>query len=354
MPPTPASSDFAGNPAPAQRPNALLCVVVVTACSAWITLSSWAASPPSPASAGSWVQPDRVDAVVTGVVLILALLCHLWVYSQAAASLALAPPVLLTAVWAGLGTAGRLDPSDAVAVLVMTVATALFSRRPQAVAPIGVITGMAVALSPLLVGAAAGLCIALHAFTGPAQGARPGGGLRPLPALVAGMVAGLLLMTAVAIGAGRPPWMAVSVAPVLHRLGPAAAWRHVSELLGLVAPVLAVGLLGLIAVKDPDDAGPERVRAGPAVYPAVCAWLLFNVVVAFLFPVVCAGHAIVWLAPAGLLLPVGWRSLRSLASGSMPMTIGMSGGVCLFLLAVLLWTPIRSAAAAILIAVYPP
>ena len=162
------------------------------------------------------------------------------------------------------------------------------------------------------------------------------------------------MMSAVAVGAGRPPWMAVGVTPVLDRLGPAAAWRHISELLGQVAPLLAVGLLGLIVVKDRVDAVAERARAGPAFYPAVSTWLVFNVVVAFLFPVVCAEHAIVWLAPAGLLLPAGWRALRSLASGSMPMMIGMSGGVCLFLLAVLLWPSLRSAASAILIAVYPP
>lgn len=340
-----------GAPQRLRRDRLLAFGAVVPACLAWIGLSVWGAGSPTAWSAQPRAGVEPIESAALSIALALALLCHAWFYSGVAPASVFAPLVLLAAVWTGLAVECHIDPSDAVAVLTATVAVTLLVHRPLAVGPIGVLTGTAVAVSPLLAGVGAGLCIALRADT---RQTRRGTTGPPLRAFVIWMALGLASMTVVGVSIGRPPWMAAGIPEVLNRLGPAAVWLQLAGLLGLVAPVLVVGVLGLVV--ECSDAPGATESGGPVlpVYLAIRVWMLFNAVVALLLPKVCAGHGIVLLAPAGLLTALGWRSLRTLVSKPMPMTITLSGGVCLFLLAVLTWVPLRAAAAGVLVALLPP
>jgi len=78
--------------------------------------------------------------------------------------------------------------------------------------------------------------------------------------------------------------------------------------------------------------------------------MAFNVMMTCVFPGVCAGHVLVLLMPAALAAGAGWQALRSLIASPMPIATALTGGLCVFLLAVQTWAPLRAAMSAVAVA----
>ena len=318
----------------------------------WIGLSVWAAVRVAPMLAPSAVHRSAAGAVVVGAALIVALAGHTLFFSRTAARPVGAPAVLVAAVWAGLCAAGQTHPADAISLAVMIIGWLLLRPSRAWVVPAAVLTGMAVGVSPLLVGSAVGMCLALRG-TGSRRRRRLGG------FAVAGcVVAAVAAVVLIGLAKGRPLWLWESSASagVLDRLGPAARWHYLASLADLVVPVLVVGVLGAVvadggANRDGDSHCPG---CGSRIHQGLRGWLICNAVLAVTLPGVCAEHVLVLIAPEAMLVAPGWLALRDLASRCAPLRTALPGAVCLFLLAVLSWAPAAEVGRLVLMAWLPP
>jgi hypothetical protein len=230
------------------------------------------------------------------IAMAVSLIGHAWFCSRLAGRRLIVPTVLLTCVWAGVVAECGIDLSDAVGVLIITIVAVLWTRRPAAVGAVGVVTGAAVVLT-----AAAGVVYAHSSWT---------------------------------------EWAALAG---VERIGPAALWRHFAWLADLTAPVWMLGLLGVVV--GAVNARPRR---------AVIVWMAFNVGMACVFPRICARHVLVLLMPAALTAGAGWKALRTLVSSPMPPVTAITGGLCMFLLAVQAWVPLRAVISVVAVALESP
>lgn len=313
----------------------------------WIGLSVWAAGRAGSVIARTGTDLGAAHAIALGAALLAALAGHTVFFWRVKGRPALMAPLIAAAAWAGLAAEGHVIPTDAAALVIIVGAWLAGSRKLPAAAPVGAATGLAVALSPLLVGSVLGLFVAL----------RGGGRARTWWSSLTGWtVAALIIGLAVEAVVGSPVWASPAELGVVYKLGPAAVWRHLAWLMDLAAPVLVVGALGAVAATapcDPSGAGHRRAR-GAQVYRGLGIWLVFNAVLACFIPRLCAEHLLVMIAPAALLVAPGWWALRRMVSTSAPMTTALPGAVCLFLLGMLSWTPAREAGRVVLIALLPP
>jgi len=318
----------------------------------WIGLSIWAAVRVAPVTAPSAAHRSAAGAVVVGAALIVALAGHTLFFSRTAARPVFVPAVLVAAIWAGLCAAGQIPPPDAIGLAVMIVGWLLLTPSRAWAVPAAVLMGVAVGVSPLLVGSAVGLCLALR---GTGLGHRHRLGRFAVAGCVAAGVAAVAL---IGLAVGRPPglWESSASASVLDRLGPAARWHCLASLADLVVPVLVVGVLGAVVADDGgnwDGDSPSPGRRS-RIHQGLRGWLICNAVLAVTLPGVCAEHVLVLIAPAAMLVAPGWLALRDLASRCAPLRTALPGAVCLFLLAVLLWAPAAAAGHLVLMAWLPP
>lgn len=285
--------------------------------------------------------------LILGAVLLVALAGHAVFFWRVEGGSSLMAPLIVAVVWAGVVAESQVTPTDAVGLVIMVgVWLAALHKLPVA-APVGVATGLALVLSPFLVGSIVGLVPVL----------RGGNRARAWWFSLAGwFVAGLAAGLVIGIAAGRPVWASFAGSALVYELGPAAVWRYLAELLDLAAPLLVVGGLGaVVAAGRCDPGGAGRGRGGEAeVHRGLGIWLLVNAVLACSGPKLCAGHLLVMIAPAALLAASGWSALRRLVARGAPLIDALPGGVCLFLLAVLLWVPAAAAGRMLLIALLPP
>lgn len=313
----------------------------------WIGLSVWAADRAGAIIPWAGTDSGAAHAITSGAALLAALAGHVVFFWRVEGRPALMAPMIVAAAWAGLAAGGHLIPTDAAALAIIVGAWLAGSRKLPNAAPVGAATGLAMALSPLLVGSVLGLFVAL----------RGGGRARTWWSSLTGWtVAALIIGLAVEAALGSPAWASPAEVGVVYELGPAAVWRHLASLMDLTAPVLVVGALGIVVATDPGDlsgAGHRRAR-GTQIYHGLGTWLVFNAVLACFVPRLCAEHLLVMIAPAALLVAPGWWALRRMVSTSAPMTTALPGAVCLFLLGMLSWAPAREAGRVVLIALLPP
>jgi hypothetical protein len=313
----------------------------------WIGLSVWAAGRAEALINRAGTDLGAARPITSGAALMVALAAHAVFFWRVESRPALIAPLIVAAAWAGLAAGGHVVPTDAAAIVIIVGAWLAGSRRLPAAAPVGAATGLAVALSPFLVGSVLGLFAAL----------RGGGRARTWWSSLTGWtVAALIIGLAVEAAVGSPVWASPAELGVVYELGPAAVWRHLAGLMDLAVPVLVVGALGAVAATAPCDpsGAPHAHDRGAQIYRGLGIWLVFNAVLACLIPRLCAGHVLVMIAPAALLVAPGWSALRRMVSASAPMTAALPGAVCLFLLGVLSWAPAREAGRVVLIALLPP
>jgi hypothetical protein len=315
----------------------------------WIGLSIWAAQRTQPMIAPREIGRATAEALVVGTTLLVALAGHALFYGRVAGGPVFMPAAVVAAVWAGLTAGDHVAAADALGLVLVTAAWLGLARPGASAAPMAVLTGIAIALSPLLIGSILGLWLTV--------GGKEMERWR-FVAIAGWLLTGAVLATGIGVAVGQPPWEVAAQTGVMGRFGPAAAWRHLAGLVDLVAPVLAVGALGAVVAQERHVNGPigyaPRQSGGARVRRGLAAWLVCNVVLASALPAVSAEHALVLLAPAALLVATGWSALRALVARSAPLTAALPGAVCLFLLVVLLLAPARAAARIVLLAVLPP
>lgn len=313
----------------------------------WVALSVWAAGRAESMFARPEVAAAAAGTVTLVTALIVALAAHAAFCRRLVPRPVLIPTILTAVVWAGL-IAGRHVPlADAVGLALIVLAWIAVPNREPPVVPMAVVTGAAVAFSPLLIGSAVGLALVVCPLDRdqPWRFALAGW-------TVVGLTAGLLFR-AVAVPLD---WGALAMPVLLADLGPASVWRHLADLLDLVAPGLVVGALGALADPSPGlrNREPSASQNAARITHALVWWLICNGLLACLAPRLCAGHLLAMTAPAVLLIAPGWLALRRLVSSAAPPATLLPGAVCLFLLAVLAWTPAAATARAILVAFLPP
>jgi hypothetical protein len=313
----------------------------------WLALSVWAAARAQAIVRPGQQLPTLAEGLTLAGGLVVALVGHAVFFRRSGAALSVIPLLLVAAVWGGLAAEGHVLPADAVGLALVTAAWLASTGKPPRPAAIGLPTGLAVAASPLLIGA-----VFASFWTLPTKVQHP----MRRRALSGWMVGGLIVGLAVAVALGQPVWTRFAQRGWVYDLGPAAVWRHLADLLDLAAPLLVVAALG--AVMSSRWARPRGADldhdAGARLWRGLCVWLVFNAVLACVAPRLAAGHMLALIAPAALLATPGWNALRALLSKPAPLTTALPGAVCVFLLAVLAWAPLRAAGRALLIALLPP
>lgn len=284
------------------------------------------------------------ELIVAGT---LMLLVHAWVFRRQPDPGPAGGIMVVGLVCVGLAAEHRVHAADLFAISLAAVGMSLPVSRPRALTPAGVILGAAMALSPLLVGAAAsGLSAARRVdVSGP--------NARPTVRLGTGVVLGFALVGLAGWMDGRPPWAALAIPDPLSRVGPAAVWRFGAEVADLAAPLLGLGLLGLwIGGRVNGDS--VRIPDSFPLDHAMRVWMVVNILAILCFPTVCAAHAIVWLAPPALLVPAGWRAVRKALTAALPFSMKLTLAAFVLLVALLSWPAIRAAGGTILIALTAP
>ncbi len=281
------------------------------------------------------------ELIVAGALLLLV---HAWVFRRQPDPGPAGGIVVVGVVCAGLAAEHLIHAADLFAVSLAALGMGLLISRPRAPTPTGVILGAAMALSPLLVGAAAGGLSAARRMDASCPTARR------TVRLGAGVVLGFALVGLAGWMDGRPVWVALAIPEPLSRLGPAAVWRFGAEIADLAAPLLGLGLLGLWIGGQIKNG--ENVPS-PESFPldhAVRVWMIVNVLALLCFPTACAAHAIVWFAPQALLVPTGWRAVRKSLTATLPFSMKLTLAAFATLLALLTWPAIRAAGGTILVA----
>lgn len=280
------------------------------------------------------------ELIVAGA---LMLLVHAWVFRMQPDPGPAGSIVVVGVVCAGLAAEHLIHAADLFAVSLAALGMGLLISRPRALTPTGVILGAAMALSPLLVGAAAGGLSAARRMgaSGPTA--------RRTVRLGAGMVLGFALVGLAGWMDGRPPWVAIAVPEPLSRVGPAAVWRFGAEIADLAAPLLGLGLLGLWVGGRMNGENVQTADPFPLDH-AMRVWMVVNILAVLCFPTMCAAHAVVWLAPPALLVPAGWRAVQRSLATSLPFSMKLTLATFATVLALLTWPAIRAAGGTILIA----
>ncbi len=281
------------------------------------------------------------ELVVAGTLLLVV---HAWVFGTQPNPGPAAGLVVVAVVCAGLAVEHLTAAADLFAVSLAALTVGLLIRRPRAFASAGMILGAATALSPLLFGAVVGVLSAARRMDAHSRARRL------TVRFGTGATLGLVLVGLAGWLDGWPLWIAVRVPEPLSRLGPAAVWRFGADVADLAAPLLGLGLLGLWIggwVKAPGES-----PVGPASLDhAMRLWMLVNALALLLFPRVCAAHAIVWLAPPALLVPAGWRAVRTAMAAAPAFSARLALGAFASLLMLLAWPAIRATGERIIIAV---
>ena len=242
--------------------------------------------------------------------------------------------ILFIIVAAALLAHGGLPAWDALAAmcLLFGVARARHSRTEWlGILPIG----LACACTPLAAGAAL-----IHGWRGSAC-------REHLTAIAA---TGLI---AVVVGLGvrwivEIPWAgALSISNDVARLGPQNMLRVAAERGDLVMPVLVLAMLAvcdqLFATEKPTDSDHRFERLASA-------WLGLNVLAGICMPRIVIGHGLIFVLPAFLLVPAGWRMLRTLPVTRSQWTLSLFTLSCWALMLLLVWVPARAAGEKILVA----
>ncbi|MBN1511110.1 MAG: hypothetical protein JXB13_03780 [Phycisphaerae bacterium] len=298
-----------------------------------------------PALASQLLYPSAgPDLIVAGA---LMLLVHAWIFRKQPDPGPAGSIVVMGVVCAGLAAEHLIHAADLFAVSLAALGMGLLISRPRALTPAGVILGAAMALSPLLVGAAAGGLSAARRMDASCSTARR------TVRLGAGVVLGFALVGLAGWMDGRPPWVAVAVPEPLSRVGPAAVWRFGAEIADLAAPLLGLGLLGLWVGGRMNGDSVQTADPFPLDH-AMRVWMVVNILAILCFPTVCATHAVVWFAPPALLVPAGWRAVRKALPAALPFSMKLTLAAFVLLVALLTWPAIRAAGGTILIALTTP
>lgn len=256
-------------------------------------------------------------------------------------------------VWAGLLFAAlaaahfaseSLSPWDTVAsfFVLLGICAAVRTKARWLVATL---LGVACGCSPLAAGALVVLVRSGKSWS------------RQIAALLsAGAIA---IATGVLIGlvSGRPWTEAMDVSSKVARVGPSFLWTLVAEWADMVMPVIVLALLAiserLFAPRDAHGSmggAPMAATSGDAVM----VWLLINTIAGICMPRVLVTHGLLFVLPAFLLVPAGWRVLRQLPFDRSQWTLSLFSGICYLLPLLLLWVPLRKTAELIMAALWVP
>ena len=143
--------------------------------------------------------------------------------------------------------------------------------------------------------------------------------------------------------------------PVLEevvRVGPAYLWTLAADWGDIVMPVL---VLALLAVAESLFGRPEDSPASPeppVPSQALRLWLLLNAVAAIMMPRVLVSHGPLFVLPAFLIAPAGWRLLRDLPLTRSNWTLSLFSACSYALILWLAWTPVRTSAELIMAALW--
>lgn len=290
--------------------------------------------------------------IVLAIGLGLALVGQAAFFRHTEPSSPVTPLVVVAIVWAALVVECQTRPIEAWALAVAVAVWAGLALGVRADAISGILMGLAVAACPLLLGSAVGLCWVR--WDGD-RAANARGLTRARWKVVVGIAAGAALGVAAALLWGRPfrGWLQPSA--VFTHLGPAAAWRFLAWRWDLVMAVVVLGALGVVAGwRWGDEAGfGGRPGAGARLHRGLCGWLACNVLFGLVMPGICADYGLVMLGPTALLAALGWSALRSLIVRSASVATLLPGAVGVFLLAVLLWVPVRTVGRIVWVALVP-
>lgn len=245
--------------------------------------------------------------------------------------------LLLVIVSAALVANDGLCAWDALAAMCLLFGVAR-ARRARTQWPGILPIGLACACTPL----AAGVAL-IYGWRGLPRRER----------LIALAATGLIAVV-VGLGARRIveiPWTgALAVSNDVARLGPQNVWRVAAEWGDLVMPVL---LMAMLAVCDQLFATNREKTANEwdhRIDRLASVWLGINVLAGICMPRVVVTHGLMFILPAFLLVPAGWRVLRTLPMTRSQWTLSLFTLSCWALILLLLWVPVRAAGEKILVA----
>ncbi len=255
---------------------------------------------------------------------------------------------------AGLVADGRLAQWDAVAAFLALSGAALSGSAGSRWGG-ALLLGLACACSPLCAGALVAIVVwrsddVRSAKLSP-RGLKSAARVLSDVAIIALMgVAGAL---AIESFAGREPIEAFATGSEAARMGTHDVWRLVARWLELVLGVFVLAMLAASAWFYDDESGASGAALNRFEKGLVC-WVIVNVLVGLIQPRVVVDHGLLFALPGFLLVPAGWRLLRTLPMDRSHWTMSLFTVGCHVLPFALLWYPVRKVLEVGIVAIYPP
>lgn len=318
------------------RPRRAAVLLAVLLCCAWIA-GATVARRIAASDTGGAVAVSRTADVLIVVSLTAATVLLSGILGIGGSPVA---AILFAVTTAGLAADGRLAEWDAVAAFLALTGAVLSASGGSRWGGL-LLLGLACAGSPLC----AGVLVVL-VFSRSAVPAR-------VVNVVAMVVIGCAGAAAIRFTTGRGVDAALAMGPEAARMATHDVWRLVAQWSNLVMGVLVFALLAASARFHDDDRNAENAPLN-RFERIVVVWFAVNVLVGLILPRRVVDHGLLYALPCFLLVPAGWRLLRSLPVDRGSWTLSLFTIGCHTLPFALLWYPVRKVLEMAVVAVYPP